>query len=209
MSILDSPERLWRTQFDKQLDDEMMQRLIKQTTSLIARIEKKAKRWSDQLGPDDRINTAILKLLDGQLRWEPGNVDLCGFLYWAVAGDISHELEHQTKFKSRSFDDEDVDVDALEHDAADVLAEARVVKNEVPREAWWSTVMAEMRKHARGDRGMLALLRAYENDHTTRKQLIALTGMSSRQYHAAFAKLVAAAGKMDDDVRELVMQAIA
>jgi hypothetical protein len=69
--------------------------------------------------------------------------------------------------------------------------------------------MAEFRRVASDDAGVLAIVDAYEYGKLTRRDLMAHSGMSSRQHHAAYQRLVRVAAKIDDDVRNLIMQAIA
>ena len=68
-----STDILRRTEFDKQLTQGVMERVLKQTIQLIAEVERKTP-WRDQVGPDDRLHTAILKTLEGSRRWDPERV---------------------------------------------------------------------------------------------------------------------------------------
>jgi hypothetical protein len=208
MSTMDTPERLWRTQFNKQLTNEMMERVLKQTISLVAKVQRRT-RWKDLFTPDDRLHTAIVKTLDGSLRWDPDRVDLERFLLGSIAGDISHELRHAKNFPQVSLDDEDKNQEALECETSDALAEERTSKNEVPKEAWWSEVMAALRKVVGDDDKVLAILDAYEQRKFTRREVMAHTKLTSKQYHAAYQRLMRAAQQVDDDTRELIFQAIA
>lgn len=208
-SKVTSPQQLWRTQFNRQLTDEMMERVVKQTTLLIRKVESRTP-WRDTLTPDDRLHTVIMKTLDGTLRWDPARVDLERHFLGAIAGSISHELEHAQKFPRVSLDDEKQNAEKqLEHEASEALRGQRESKEEVPKDVWWTLVIDEFRKHGKGDAGVLAILDAYRNDRRTRREVIEFTGMSSRKYHAAYQRLVRLAQKIDDDVRNLVMQAIA
>jgi len=203
-----SPQQLWRTQFNRQLTDETMERVLKQTIALIAKVQRRTP-WRDTQTPDDRLHTAIVKTLDGTLKWDPTRCDLERHFLGAIAGEISHELEHAQKFRRVSLDAERQDAEELERDASDALSGQREGKHEVPKEAWWSVVMAEFRKHSNGDAGVLAIIDAFGHDKLTRREVIEFTGMSSRKYHAAYQRLMRAAQTIDADVRDLVMQAIA
>ena len=203
-----SPQQLWRTQFDKQLTDEMMERVLKQTIALVRKVESKTP-WRDLQTADDRLHSAIVKTLDGTKRWDPTRVDLEGHFLGAIASDLSHELERAHKFRSVPLDAENENADELEHETSEALRGARESKDEVPKEAWWSIAMAEFRRHAPDDTGVLAIIDAYGHGKLTRRDVIAHTRMSSRQYHAAYQRLVRIAEKIDDDVRDLIMQAIA
>jgi hypothetical protein len=209
MSTMNTPERLWRTQFNKQLTDEMMERVLKQTIALVRKVERKTP-WKDLQTADDRLHTAIVKTLDKTLVWDPDRVDLERFFLGAIAGDISHEIEHAERFPQTSLDDEKQNQDVLEAETSDALAGERVAKNEVPKAAWWSEVMSALRAVIDpDDTGVLAILDAYEHGKYTRREVMAHTGLSSKQYHAAYQRLMRAAQKLDDDTRELIFQAIA
>jgi hypothetical protein len=203
-----SPQQLWRTQFDKQLTNDMMERVLKQTIALVRKVERKTP-WRDAQTSDDRLHTAILKTLDGTKRWDPTRIDLERHFLGAIASDVSHELERAVKFRHVPLDAENQNVEELEHETSEALRGARESKDEVPKEAWWSIAMAEFRRHAPDDTGVLAIIDAYGHDKLTRRDVMAHAGMSSRQYHAAYQRLVRIAQNIDDDVRDLIMQAIA
>jgi len=207
-AMLNSPERLWRTQFNKQLTDEMMERVLKQTMILVRKVERRTP-WRDPMTTDDRLHNAIMKTLDRTVTWDPQRVDLERFLLGVIASEISHDIEHAERFQHDSLDDADRNQDALEAATSEALEEERVVKVEIPKRAWWSKVMTELRKHASDDKYVLAILDAYDRGRLTRREVMAFTGLSSKQYHAAYQRLMRSAQKVNEDVRELIMQAIA
>jgi len=203
-----SPQQLWRTQFDRQLTDEMSERVLKQTIALVRKVESKTP-WRDVLTADDRLHAVIVKTLDGRLRWDPSRVDLERFFLGAIAGEISHELERTKKWQHVSLDVDNQNADDLERETSDSIEAARDSKQEVSKHAWWSITMAEFRRVAGNDTAVLAIVESYSRDKLTRRDVIAHTGMSSRQYHAAYQRLMRVAQKIDDGVRDLIMQAIA
>jgi len=203
-----SPQQLWRTQFDKQLTDEMSERVLKQASALVRKVESKTP-WRDTQTPDDRLNAVIVKTLDGTLRWDPHRVDLERFFLGAIAGEISHELERAQKWRHVSLDPENENADELERETSDAIEGERETKQEATTQDWWSVAIAEFRRVAGNDEPVLAIVESYRNGGVTRRDVIAHTGMSSRQYHAAYQRLVRVAKKIDDDARDLIMQAIA
>ena len=205
---MDSPERLWRTQFYKQLNDEMMERVLKQTSLLVRQLERKTP-WRDQLSPDDRLHEAIAKILEGTLRWDPTRVTLDRFLLGAISGDISHELEHAERFRHTSLDDEQQDLDDLERATSEAIEDGRATKREVPNRVWWSNVMIELRKHVGEDRNALGILDAFDHSHYTRGEIMEFARLTSKQHNAAFKRITQAARKIDDDTLALVVQALA
>ena len=69
--------------------------------------------------------------------------------------------------------------------------------------------MDEFRKHAGHDTDVLAIVDAYASDKLTRRAVLEHTGMTARAYHAAYQRLMRAAQKIDEEVRDLIIQAIA
>jgi hypothetical protein len=207
MQTKDSPQQLWRTQFDKQLTDDLVERVMKQMTSLIRQVQRDTP-WRDQLGPDDRLNNVLMKLLDGKLTWEPERVNLDSFLLWAVSREITHEVRHAKKFPHVSVDDETRNQDRLEEEASEVLAAQRDGKREEPVEPCWSLFIREMRTRAAGDVGVLAIVDAYATGATTRSAVMKVSGMSKRAYHAAYQRMVRVAKKLEPEILETIVQAI-
>jgi hypothetical protein len=71
----------------------------------------------------------------------------------------------------------------LEAETSDALADERLAKNEVPKAAWWSEVMSALRAVVDpDDTGVLGILDAYEHGKYTRREVMAHTGLSSKQY---------------------------
>src|SRR5262245_15451332 len=133
---MDSPERLWRTQFDKQISAEVIERVVNRARLLVRKVEKRA-RWRDDKLPVERLNAALVKLLDGTLQWDPQRCDLERFLLMAISGEMSHDLERAAKFRHASLDDESVNQDDLELATSDAIASGRESKSEIAKEEWW------------------------------------------------------------------------
>ncbi len=204
----DSPQKLWSTQFDKQLTDNLVERVLKQTTSLIKQVERDTP-WRDQLGPDDRLNNIVMKLLDGKITWDPDRVNLEGLLFWAMSREITHEIRHAKTFPHVSVDDESRNQDRLEEETSAALTGQRESKREEPMEPCWSLFIGQMRVGAAGDVGVLAIIDAYTKRVTTRTEVMKLTSMSKAAYHAAYQRMVRIAKKLDPDVIATLNQAIA
>jgi len=205
---IDSPQQLWRTQFDKQLTDNLVERILKQTTVLIRQVQRDTP-WRDQLGPDDRLNNVLMKLLEGKLTWDPDRVNLEGFLLASMSREITHEVRHATRFPHASIDDETRNQEQLEEEASNALAAQRESRNEESVEPCWSLFVREMRTRAARDAGVLAIVDAYAKGATTRADVMRLTGMSKAAYHAAYQRMVRVAKKLDPETLETITQAIA
>ena len=200
---------LRRTDFDKQLTQSVMERVVKQTMQLVAEVERKTP-WRDQLGPDDRLHTAILKTLEGTRRWDPERVDLGGHLFGIVASDISHELEHDEQFVDASLeDDEHQDLEALQHETEEALARSAPTSDERPAPNVWSLAMDALREVARGEPDVLAIIDAYDQGAFTKREVMRVSKLRARAYARAHARLAELAQTVDDETRETILQAIA
>lgn len=209
----DSPQPnkqiLRRTDFDKQLTQSLMERVVKQTIQLVTQIEKKTP-WRDQLGPDDRLHTAILKTLEGTRRWDPERVDLGGHLFGIVASDISHELEHGEQFAHLSLEqDEHHNREALLHETKEMLARSAPANDHAPLQSAWSLAMEALREVTHGEPDVLAIVGAYDEGAFTKRAVMRIAKLKARAYDHAFARLVELAQTVDDQTRDLILQAIA
>ncbi|MEP6866042.1 MAG: hypothetical protein ABJE66_35815, partial [Deltaproteobacteria bacterium] len=97
------------------------------------RVARPRDRVRHYLGIQRTVARTIAKTLAGTLRWDPVRVDLERHLIGAIAGDISHEIEHATNFPHTSLDEERTDAEDLERESSNALASARETKCEVPK----------------------------------------------------------------------------
>jgi hypothetical protein len=201
--MVDTPERLWRTQFDNQMTEELAERLIKQTIALTRRIER-GTRWRDGRGPEDRLHGAIEKTLARERVWNTDRVDLAGFLYGVISSELSIEVEHASEFPHASRDDQRINAEKIERETSDALDQMRASKEEIPKEHWWCAILAKLRQLVAEDDSASRILDAYEHGHVDRRDVLAFTKMSSRRYHGAYNRLVRAAQQADDETRALV-----
>jgi hypothetical protein len=208
MQAQHSPQQLWRTQFDKQFTDKLVVDVMKQAAWLIRQVERDTP-WRDLLGVDDRLNNVLVKLLDDRLTWEPERVNLDSFLLWAISREMSHEVRDAQKRPQTSIDDETTNQERLEEQASEAIAAQRESKREGVTEPSWSLFVREMRKHAAKDVGVLAIVDSYANGVTSRADVMKRTGMSKATYHAAYQRMVRVAKKLDPEILEIIVQAIA
>lgn len=210
-SMMTSPQAsndiLRRTDFDTQLTQQVMERVIKQTIALVHEIERKTP-WRDQLGADDRLHTAILKTLEGTRRWDPDRVNLGGHLFGIVSSDISSELKHAGKFRHVSVEDDAQDLESLRDEVEDALARTAPANDEVPCSPW-SIAIHALRRLAGTERDVLALLDAYDAGAFEKREVMRVAKLKSRAYDRAFDRLVELAQRVDDDTRTIILQAIA
>jgi hypothetical protein len=200
---------LRRTDFDKQLTQAVMERVVKQTIALVAEVERKTP-WRDHEGPDDRLHTAILKTLDGSRRWDPARVELGGHLFGIVSSQISHELDRGVKLKHLSLeDDEHQNLEALQHETEDALARSTPATDEAPISPVWTLAMQALREVASGERDVLAILDAYDQGAFTKRDVMRVAKLKRKACDAAYARLVELAMEVDEETRDIILQAIA
>jgi hypothetical protein len=200
---------LRRTDFDKQLTQDAMECVLKQTIQLVKHVERRTP-WRDQLTPDDRLNTAILKTLDGTRVWDPERVNLIGHLFGIVRSDVSHDVEWSEKYEHRSLDDDEhQDLEALNDETEDALARSAPTSDEIPTEPVWSLAIASLRRAADGNSAVLKILDAYDQGVFDTREIKRVSRLRTKAYETAYARLIELAAQIDEDIRDLILQAIA
>jgi hypothetical protein len=204
---------LRRTDFDTQLTQQVMERVLKQTIALVADLERKTP-WRDQLGPDDRLHTAIVKTLDGTRKWDPDRVNLGGHLFGVVSSDITSELKHSERYRHLSWeDDEHQDLDALREEAEVTLARdaepANNVGPPVELRPAWALALYALKQAANDEREVLAIIEAYRFGAFTKREVMGLAKLKSRAYDRAYARLIDLADTIDEGQRDFILRAIA
>lgn len=202
-----TPQQLWRTEFDRQATDETMTRVLKHAESLV----RQAERWTRRLDPmtiDDRLHAAIVGTLSGRLTWDPARVDLACHLIGAIETRLTHELRHARRFVHVSLDDDDKNADDLEHATSEALAAGRASPDDDAIDTCFAESLAQLRVLAHADQPVLHLLDAYDEQVVDKAEVLALTGMSARTYHNARQRLVRLAKKLPIEVREAAIDAM-
>src|SRR3569833_3626946 len=100
----DTTQELWRTEFDGQYTKELLRVLWKQATALAKRFHRGSPHRGRELDVEDRINTAVMKLLDGTRVWDPARVDLGDFLLGVLSSDLTAELRRAKRWPEISLD---------------------------------------------------------------------------------------------------------
>jgi DNA-binding transcriptional ArsR family regulator len=202
----DTTQTLWRTEFDNQASPTMFAQLVKRTTALTHGVESTSP-WRETLAPMDRINTAIMKTLAGSYKWDPDRVGLDLHLLNVIGSDISHEMRRETRLAKRGVrmvsldeDEDEQNIDQLDHDVTESLEAERVSASETPA-LLLVDVVARLRVLAARDQAVLRILDAYDQGAFTRSEIVRITGMSPRTYQAAYKRLVRLAQEIAVDVR--------
>lgn len=214
----DTTQQLWRTEFDKQYTREMLRDLVKRTMALIKRYERFTPRKSTDTA-EDRIDTAIMKLFDGSRTWDPTRVDLNGFLAGVIASDLSSEMRRSMLVPQVSLDDQRPprEDDYTGEPCDESIQEARAsiengwpvpTSSESVDEAWFLAI-SHLRALAATDRGVLALLDAYEDGVTHKRDVMARLEWSPSTYKRVYQRLLLLADAADPAVREAIVYALA
>lgn len=219
MELADNtPQQLWRTEFDRQYTRDMLRLLVKRSTALTRRYERYTPYTSTDTA-DDRIHAALAKLLGGERTWDPNRVDLCGFLLGVIASDLTGELRRSTLAPVTSVHDrgrpreDDYSGECSENacdDARGSIEEGWPVPfaPDSSDEAW-SLAMSQLRAAARDDGGGLALLACWEDGVIQRRDVIARLGWSASRYKRSYQRLLVLADTLDLSVREAICHALA
>ena len=214
-------QQLWRTEFDKQYTRDLLRVLHKQTTALVKRYQRYTPRRGSDLGTMDRINTAVLKLHEGDRVWDPERVDLGNFLLGVIASDLTSELRRAKRFPEVSLDEptttpeDDYTGEPITDTRAATLAGAELgpvryaCTEHESIDGAWSIAMPHLREGAAKDRDVLALLATYEEGVYHRRDVMRLLNWDSNKYQRVYRRLLTIAKKADEDVRDLIAQALA
>jgi hypothetical protein len=216
METTTTPQQLWGTEFDKQFTKDMLCELHKRTTALTKRYERYSPRKSTDTA-EDRVNTALMKLMDGARIWDPARVDLSGFLLGVIASDLSSELRRsslapQISFEDRSPTRED-DYTGEPCDNSSIECRAPI-EDGIPvplapesAEAAWEVAMRHLYVIAKDDKLAIGLLDAYEEGARSKREAMTLRKWNGRTYEKAYRRLVALAEGSDPAVREAIFYA--
>ena len=201
----DTTQQLWRTEFDKQYTKDLIRDLTKQATALIKRYERFTPRRSTDTA-QDRIDTAIMKLFDGSRAWDPARVDLCGFVLGVIASDLSSEMRRSKRFPQVSLRDRKLKL--AEEDASNSIHARRATSHEAAAGAW-SVAMDHLRELAADDKGVLALLGAYDDGVFERRDVIKLLRWAPSTYKRVYQRLLKLAEDVDQELRDAIFDALA
>jgi uncharacterized protein involved in tolerance to divalent cations len=216
---MNTTQPLWRTEFDKQYTKEMLTLILKRTTALIKRCDRYKSRKNTDTA-EDRIHTAIVKLYDGARAWDPTRVDLCGFLYGVVKSDIESELRSAKKVPHVAIEDQKR---TREDDYTGESRDESGTESRMPIEDGWQVPLAPESHHeawyvamkilheraaAVGDAQVLALLGAYEEGVTQKREVLVLLKWSSTKYKRVYQRLLDLADSIDPSVREAIVYAL-
>lgn len=210
-------QQLWRTAFDRQYTKEMLADLVKRSTALIKRFERFTPRKSTDTA-EDRIHTAVMKLLDGARTWDPSRVDLCGFLLGIVCSDLSSEMRRSKLVPHVSLDERKPkrEDDYTGEECEDTAAEPHSALEDrwcasfasEARDAAWSLAMTHLRELAGDDKRVITLLDCWEDGATQKREVIARTKWTSRVYKDAYERLMRLADAADQSIREAIAYAL-
>jgi hypothetical protein len=211
-------QQLWGTEFDKQYTKEMLLDLTKRATALTRRYERYTTRKSTDTA-EDRIHTAVMKLMDGARTWDPTRVDLRGFLLGVIASDLTSELRRAKLVPLISSDDRrrarEDDYSGEVCDESGIECRASVEDGMpmplVPEsiDAAWAIAMEHFYATAGDDKLVVGLLGAWEQDVFLKREVMAHLKWSSRTYEKAYGRLMALANAADPSVREAILHVLA
>jgi hypothetical protein len=200
-STLNTPQQLWRTEFNKQATGKTMETVHKYAAAITRRVEMHVRK-RDPLSIDERVQAAILGTLEGRLTWDPARIDLARHLMSAIKTAITNDLRHAKRFPEVSIDDDAVNQDDIDAQVTDVLAAQREPKQDGATATQLSESLAQLRVLAAQDKAVLLIIEAYGNGYLEKADVMNVTGISARTYHNARQRLVRLAKKLPIDIRD-------
>lgn len=207
MKDTNTAQQLCRTAFDEQFTDKMLAELGTAVEKAITKLEAKT-QWRDQRGIDDRIDTAVMKLLDGTRKWEPSRCPLIAFLYQTVRSDVSAEIEHLANFPEAPLDDEHAQLTPVEAATIKTLETSRETSHAAAA-SYFSIVLADLRELAGNDKEVLKLLALHDEGIFDRSEIMARAKWSGRRYGTVYQRMIRLAQQLDDELRDSALDALA
>jgi hypothetical protein len=209
---LTTTQPLWRTEYEKQYTKEMLTDLVKRVISTVKRFGRYARESTDT--PEDRINTAIAKLWAGSRIWDPSRVDLCGFLVGVVTSDLSRQVHRASKApllpldapSALREDDYTGESESDDETGVDPSGDAPFMSDSIDEA--WSIAMTHLRERAAIERGVLALLDAYDDGVYLKREVMAHLNWTGNTYKRAYTRLVMLADACDPWVRESIIYSL-
>lgn len=209
MKDTNTAQPLCRNSFDEQFSDDMMARLGTRVQAVIGRLEART-QWRDKSGLDERINTAVLKLLDRTRTWDPSRCALINFLYHSIRSDIWAEIEHLVKFPEARLDDEGLELSPVESATIASLESTRGTAHAAAANVF-SILVAELRELAAKakDKEVLKLVALYDEGIFERREIMLRAKWSGRRYGTIYQRMMRMAEELDEDMRDSVLDALA
>ena len=123
-----------------------------------------------------------------------------------IASDLSSEMRRSKRFPQVSIDDRKLRL--AETEASDSIHATRATSHEAAEGAW-SVAMAHLTELAAGDKGVLALLDAYDQGVFERRDVIKLLKWAPSTYKRVYQRLVDLADGVNQHLRDAIFEALA
>ena len=210
----DTTQELWRTEFDKQYTKELLKVLWKQATALTKRFHRGGSHRGRELDVGDRINTAVMKLLEGTRVWDPARVDLGDFLLGVISSDLTAELRRAKRWPEISLDqpkpsrEDDYSGEALGDRDEGSPVEAHL-ESSGSFYGVWCLAIPHLKARAATDDNVLRLIGAFEEGVYLKREVMRLLGWDSNKHQRVYRRLLRIAETTDEDVRDAIAQALA
>lgn len=216
MQDTNTAQRLCRIAFDEQFTDEMLAQLGTRVQVAIKRLEART-QWRDREGIDERINSAVWKVLDGKRTWDPASCALTHFLFHSIRSDCWAEIQHLVNFPESELgrqpdDANDAGLELSPSETATIAAleETRETTHAAAAN-FFSVIVAQLRELAATskDKEVLKLLALYDEGVFDRGEIMQRARWSGRRYGTVYQRMIRMAQELDADVRDSVLEALA
>jgi hypothetical protein len=194
----------WRAEFEKQATREMMDRATRYARRRVKLIERFGRKV-DPLYARELVQDAVGDTLDGTLTWDPARATLAAHVVATVHSRTRHEVVRAVRLPHRSLDDsgDDNSVDGrpLEVEASHALA--RELARPIDAAERHARRAVEALRRASADEPLIgAMLDAFADGQTERREVMAWTGMSATTYNNVRHRLMRLVAKLPAELRE-------
>jgi len=171
-----TPTEDWIDAFDGQLNEpgflESARRYARRRAALVAHTSVVV----DEYYVSELVQDAVDDTIEGILGWDPGRATLRQHIFGAIRSRTRHHFVRAMRFPTHRYDPHDSEQMQLEDEATDVVAR----RSEIA-----FRVLAAIRSRAAGDLDVHRLLDAYVDGTTKKRDIVAITGLTTGRYEAA------------------------
>ena len=203
-----TPEFL--AEFERQAKREGLEGVYRYAGARVPMVERAGGR-SDAAYSEELVQDALGDTVMGVVRWDPEKRTLAQHLMRTIRGRTKNEALRLRHFQHRALidrdDEEASDVEPVAEEAAFIVEDPRPA---TPfQRAIAAEVIAELRKRAADDSGVLKMIAAFEEGASSREEVMRMTGMSAATYRNVRRRLATLVAKLPTTLRLAAREAMA
>ena len=172
-----APTREWIEALDRQSATKEFVEAAHRYATVRAAMVARAGRKIDELYIRALVHDALVDTLTGILSWDPDRVDLEKHIHDAIKSRTRHDRDAAKKMSYLDAPGVEAFLVAPTSDGTDEAAEGAM------------RILGGLRAEAAGDADVLLLFDAYDRDAFKKEDAMRATGLTSKRYKAAWARL--------------------